>query len=98
MIELEEVKNIAKLARIAFTEEELLILQKELSSILDYVDKLKEIEIGDVNAYSNSGLLQNILRKDIFSLQKKGISLVELSPHKKDNFVKVKSIFNGRIN
>jgi len=41
MISKEEVKHIAKLARLGLTEKEVGKYQKELSSILDYIEKLK---------------------------------------------------------
>jgi len=41
MITKEEVKHIAKLARLGLTEKEIGKYQKELSSILDYIEKLK---------------------------------------------------------
>jgi len=42
MISLEEVKNLAYLARIELDKKESEELQKELGAILDYVSKLKE--------------------------------------------------------
>jgi len=40
MITKEEVKHIAKLARLGLTEEEITKFQRELSKILDYIEKL----------------------------------------------------------
>ena len=49
MISKEEVKHIAKLARLGLTEKEREKMQKELSSILDYIEKL-----GDEDKSSSS--------------------------------------------
>lgn len=95
MINFEEVKHIADLARLDFEKEELLLLQKELSLILDYVDKLKEVDIEGIQPYSHSPLLKNVLREDKAPLKKGEIKkdLVDLAPEKKDSFVKIKSVF-----
>lgn len=50
MITKEEVQHIAKLARLGLTENEIEKFRKELSSILDYVEKLKEVDVSGVEA------------------------------------------------
>lgn len=64
MITREEVKHIAKLARLGLTEEEVGRFQKELSAILDYIGKLKEADVSGVEPTSHSVLIENIMRKD----------------------------------
>lgn len=44
MISREEVMHIASLARIGTTEEEVALYQKELTSVLDFVDELTRVE------------------------------------------------------
>ena len=44
----EQVKHVAKLARLKLSEEELVSSTKELSSILDYMEKLNELDTSDV--------------------------------------------------
>jgi len=43
-ITLEQARHIARLSRLFFKKEELEKFTKELSSIIDYVDKLKEVK------------------------------------------------------
>ncbi len=45
MISKKEVQHIAKLARLGLTEKEIEKFQRELSSILNYIEKLKEVDI-----------------------------------------------------
>ena len=54
MITKEEVQHIAKLARLGLTEKEIEKFQGELSSILDYIEKLKEVDISKVEPTSHS--------------------------------------------
>lgn len=60
----EEVKRIAKLAKLSLTEVEEINLQKELSSILDYMDKLNEIDTNDVEPLSHPIPVENVFRED----------------------------------
>ncbi|MDP2664107.1 MAG: Asp-tRNA(Asn)/Glu-tRNA(Gln) amidotransferase subunit GatC, partial [bacterium] len=48
MISKEEVKHIAKLARLGLSDKEIGKFQKDLSSILDYVEKLKKVDVSGV--------------------------------------------------
>ena len=53
MITKEAVKHIAQLARLGLSEKEIGKYQKELSSILDYVEKLKRVDVSGVEATSH---------------------------------------------
>lgn len=94
MIDKDEVKHIAKLARLDLDEEELEEFQEELSSILDYVDQLKELDVSDVEPTSHSVDIKNVMREDKAEdtdteLVKK---LRKAFPDEEDGYDKVKSI------
>jgi aspartyl-tRNA(Asn)/glutamyl-tRNA(Gln) amidotransferase subunit C len=91
MISKEEVKKIAKLARLAISDKEILKDQKEMSLILEYIKKMEEVDVSGVNPTSHPFSLENVTRED--EPQKDFCrDLLEMAPDKKDNFVKVKSI------
>lgn len=92
MITREEVKHIAKLARLGLTEKEIKKFQRELSSILDYIEKLKEVDISKTEPTSHSLLVENVMRSD--EEIKRGLEkkLMELAPETKEGYLKVKSI------
>jgi len=95
MITKQEVKHIAKLARLSTTEKEEKEFQKELSSILDYIKRLKEVDISNIEPMSHPVLVENVVREDKPhpsdpETQKK---LLELAPKTKNRYLKVKSIF-----
>jgi aspartyl-tRNA(Asn)/glutamyl-tRNA(Gln) amidotransferase subunit C len=94
VINKEEVKHIAKLARLGLTEKEIEQLQKELSSILDYFEELKEVDISEIEPTTHSILVENVMREDQINekLKMKNEKLLELAPDKKDGYLKVKSI------
>jgi len=95
MINIEEVKHIAQLARIKFSEKELKDLQKDLSSILDYFHKLEEVNVDDIKLTSHSSKDRKTTREDNLGENNSQMSkeLLELAPQRKARFIKVKSVF-----
>lgn len=96
MISKKQVLHIAKLARIALSSREEEKYQKELSSILDFVDKLKEVDVGRVEPTFHSLLLKNVMREDEARPKPREETqrLRALMPETKDDFLKVKAVFN----
>lgn len=64
MIELGEVLHVARLARLRLTEEEIDRMARELSSVLDHIEKIGELELEDVEPTSHVVPLENVLRAD----------------------------------
>ncbi|MBI2053892.1 MAG: Asp-tRNA(Asn)/Glu-tRNA(Gln) amidotransferase subunit GatC [Candidatus Staskawiczbacteria bacterium] len=91
MISKDEVKHIAKLARIELTEQEIEKMQKDLSSVLDYFDLLKKAgKPGKEEAISKK--VENATRKDEACHSGLADELVSASPDRKDDYIKVKAI------
>lgn len=55
---------MARLSRLRLSEEEIDTLTGELSSVLDHVDKLAEVDIEGVDPTSHVVPLENVLRDD----------------------------------
>jgi aspartyl-tRNA(Asn)/glutamyl-tRNA(Gln) amidotransferase subunit C len=64
MIDREQVLHVARLARLGLTEEEVEAMSGELSTILDHVDKISELDLEGVEPTSHVIELQNVLRPD----------------------------------
>lgn len=64
MISREEVGHVARLARLRFDPEELERLQGELSKIIEYIDRLSELDLSGLPPTAHAVSLQNVLRKD----------------------------------
>lgn len=60
----DEVRQVAELARLTLTEEEVDLFGRQLSDILDYAEKLNELDTTDVAPTSHARPLQNVLRED----------------------------------
>lgn len=60
----DEVKKVAKLANIELTDVEVEKFQKQLSEVLAYVEKLKEVETSHIEPTSQVTGLENVFRED----------------------------------
>ena len=90
----DEVKKLAELSRIEFSESELKILQKEIDSILEYVDVIQKVDLPDGVAPSPHLALENVMRED-GEPHEPGIyteKMLSQAPRRKGNFVEVKKI------
>lgn len=103
MISKQQVQHIAKLARISLTEKEVLKFQKDLSSILNYFEKLKEVKTDKVKPFFQSQKQILSLKEQILLREDKaeksgprmGEKLIAMAPDKEGRHIKVKPIFNG---
>ena len=91
MLPEKEVEKIAKLARLGLEKKELKKFQTELSSILDYIEKIEKLDVSQVKPTSHPLELENIKRQDE-SLVSRSKNLLDLAPETKDGYLKVKSI------
>lgn len=60
-----DVAYVARLARINLTEEEAKIFQKQLDDILKYVEKLRQVDVTDVDAAAHALAIFNVFRDDL---------------------------------
>lgn len=63
-LSLEDVKKIAILARLDLTDQELALYREQLSAVLDYADRLNELDIADIQPTTSAVALRNVLRED----------------------------------
>ena len=64
-ISTEEVRHVARLARIELTDDEIAVLQGELSALLDHVDQIRKLDTGGVPPMAHPLPLSNVLREDL---------------------------------
>ena len=64
MLSKEETRHIASLSRIDLKDQELEIFQKTLANILDYIEKLKNLDVSGVKPTSHVLPLQDVFRED----------------------------------
>jgi aspartyl-tRNA(Asn)/glutamyl-tRNA(Gln) amidotransferase subunit C len=91
----EEVEHIAKLARLGISEEEKEKFSEQLSSILEYIEQLKEVDTDEIPPTAQVTDLENVMAMDIINecdpaAMKK---IIESAPMHDDSFVKVRGVF-----
>ena len=89
-MDIKDVENLAKLARIELEEEEKKSLLADMESILGYVKKIESAEIGNIKEEYN---LYNVWREDEIIPREFSRELIaDQFPNAQDGFLKVKKI------
>lgn len=92
-MEKKDIEHLAKLSRIAVTDEEASVLAHDITSILGYVSEIEEIT-GEQRVSKRVGALYNVMREDgephdphIYTED-----LLAAAPQRQGQYVKVKKI------
>ena len=64
---IDDVKKIAKLARLHLTADELEIYQGKLTAVLGYVAQLDELDLEGVPPTAHAVFQQNVVRQDVIN-------------------------------
>ncbi|NOX97882.1 MAG: Asp-tRNA(Asn)/Glu-tRNA(Gln) amidotransferase subunit GatC [Nitrospirae bacterium] len=88
----DDVKQVARLARLRLTEEEKEKFGKQLNQILAYVEKLNELNIENVEPTSHVVPLTNVLRKDEVKPSLSEEEALANAPERKGKYFKVPKI------
>lgn len=94
-IGIEEVRHVAKLARLRMNDSEIGLYQKDLNAILDYVETLNELDTGDVSPMSHVLQMKNVWREDKPLKSKETDNLLSNAPAEENRYFKVPKILEG---
>ena len=90
----EDILHIAKLGNLTLNEKEIELFKKQLSSVIDYIDKLQEVNTDQVEPSSQITGLTDVLREDAID-GKRTLSQDEAlanTKSKEGNLFKVKAV------
>jgi aspartyl-tRNA(Asn)/glutamyl-tRNA(Gln) amidotransferase subunit C len=59
-----DVRYTAQLARLQLGEEEIAMFQKQLSQVLEHVEKLKQVDVSGVEPTAHANAVFNVFRED----------------------------------
>jgi len=91
----EEVEHIARLSRLKLTPNEKERYSDQLSSILDYIDQLSEVDTKSLESTANVSGLSNVYRED--KIEPSGIThrdIAKNAPEFKEGFFVVPGVFD----
>lgn len=91
-ITLEQVRHVARLARLQLSAEEELRVQADMSSILAYVDKLNELDTADVAPTAQVGEPGTPMRDDAVTNRPAPEEMLANAPARQGGFFKVTKI------
>lgn len=94
MIDKEQVRKVAHLARLELTPEEEEQFTTQLSSILDYFEQLSELDVSDVPPTTRAIDVSNVTRQDDLQLYSDRDLILNSAPEQEGDFFKVPKILN----
>lgn len=92
MIDREEVRKVANLARLELTPEEEEQFTDQLNGILDYFEQLSELDTSKVQPTTRALDVSNVMRSDDLQPFPKRESILEEAPDRDGEFFKVPKI------
>ena len=91
-VDLATVKRVARLARIAVSEEEASRMTGELNGILGFVEQLSEVNVEGVEPMTSVTPMQMRKRDDIVNVGDKADAIVANAPSSDRNFFQVPKV------
>ena len=86
------VKRVAKLARIALSEEDAVRMEGELNAILGFVEQLSEVDVSGVEPMTSVTPMEMKKRDDVVSDGSKAEDVVANAPETSDNYFLVPKV------
>jgi aspartyl-tRNA(Asn)/glutamyl-tRNA(Gln) amidotransferase subunit C len=90
----ETVEHVAMLARLGLTEEEMARMQDQLSSILDHISVLEDVDTDAIPPTAQVIELQNILRDDVAGDPLPVEDVLRNAPRSEGGFIKVNAVLD----
>ena len=87
-----DVEHVAKLARLRLTEEEKEKFGKQLSEVLEYVEKLNELDTTRIEPTSHVVALKNVMREDEVKPSLPAEEVLRNAPDREGKYFKVPKI------
>jgi len=93
----EQVEHVAKLARLAVSEDEKEAFSRQLSEILTYVGKLNELDTSKVEPTSHVLDLSNVFRDDVIRESLPPAEVLANAPDRDNDHFRVPKIIEERV-
>ncbi len=93
-IDVSQVRNVAKLARLDPSEEQVEEFATELSDILQYIEKLNELNTDDVEPLAHCLPVHNVFREDSIKPSLDTEDALANAPQRADNYFKVPKVLD----
>ncbi|MGN1148076.1 MAG: Asp-tRNA(Asn)/Glu-tRNA(Gln) amidotransferase subunit GatC [Lachnospiraceae bacterium] len=85
----ETIEYVGILAKLELSDEEKEAAKKDMASMLDYIDKLNELDTTGVEPMSHVFPVQNVFREDVVTNGDDSANILKNAPGEKDNMFTV---------
>ncbi len=92
MITTDDVKHVAKLARLELTNEEINKYSKQLGDILKYVEQMNKIDTTGIEPMPHAIPVYNVMREDVVKYEETKEEMMANAPYEEDGFFRVPKI------
>lgn len=89
-----QVKYVAKLSRLELTDEEVKQFSTQLSAIVEYIEKLNELDTDSVEPLAHCLPIHNVLRKDVIRESLTADQALANAPDRVEDFFKVPKVLD----
>ncbi|MBO9311522.1 MAG: Asp-tRNA(Asn)/Glu-tRNA(Gln) amidotransferase subunit GatC [Chloroflexus sp.] len=89
-----EVRHVARLARLALSDEEIAVMQAQLSAILDYIAMLQEVDVSNVPPTAQVTGLTTVWRPDVVGEMLTQEQALANAPDQQDGMFRVRAVFD----
>jgi len=93
-ITVQEVEKVANLARLTFDEEEKKQFTNHLAQILDYIDKLNELDTTDVSPTSHVIPIRNVTKEDVVKSSYPREVVLKTAPSAEEGYFEVPKVID----
>jgi aspartyl-tRNA(Asn)/glutamyl-tRNA(Gln) amidotransferase subunit C len=90
-----DISHVSKLANLQLTDEEKAKFSTQLSSVLEYISKLNEVDTKNVDPTSQVTGLENVTREDVVNPSLTQDEALSQAKNKHNGFFAVKGIFEN---
>ena len=90
----EEVETIAELAKLTLTDDEKLMFQEQLSSVLEYAEMLQQLDTSGIPPTTSAIPLNNVMRPDARRLSLDNEDALYNAPDADDRSFRVKAVLD----
>ena len=86
------IEHLAQLARLSVSDNEKTLFTNQIDSILSYMDKLNELDTGNIEPTSHVISLSNVVREDLSKVSLEREDALMNAPDRTDKFYRVPKI------
>ena len=86
------VRHVARLARLALTDEEITTFEGQLGRVLEHIEHLKKLDVTDVEPTAHTSAVFNVVREDVPGASLARSAALGIAPRSANNLVIVPKV------